>query len=120
MLEEEGLIQSRAGAKSCVIVTEQKLLEIRTELLEEDAKNAISSLKLMGVSREEAQNQVGELAVESHRLAIIPTAGKHEILCHEFVCSAENGSEYIIYVNTETGGQICPPVRLCFLIMPWE
>ncbi len=54
MLEDEGLIQSRTGAKSCVAVTVAKLREIREELLEDDAKNAVSSLKLMGVSKEEA------------------------------------------------------------------
>lgn len=54
MLEDEGLIQSRAGAKSCVVVTVAKLREIRSELLEDDAKNAVASLKLMGVSREKA------------------------------------------------------------------
>jgi len=57
------------------------------------------------VSREQAQEQVGELSVDNYRLAIIPTAGKYEKLCHEFVCSAENGSEYIIYVDAETGDQ---------------
>lgn len=54
MLEDEGLIQSRTGAKSCVAVTVGKLREIREELLEEDAKNAVNSLKMMGVSKEEA------------------------------------------------------------------
>lgn len=54
MLEDEGLIQSRTGAKSYVVVTDVKLREIRAELLEEDAKNAVSSLKMMGVSKEEA------------------------------------------------------------------
>ena len=54
MLEDEGLIQSRTGAKSCVAVTVAKLREIREELLEDDAKNAVASLKLMGVSKEEA------------------------------------------------------------------
>ena len=54
MLEDEGLIQSRTGAKSCVAVTVGKLREIREELLEDDAKNAVNSLKLMGVSKEEA------------------------------------------------------------------
>ena len=53
LLEDEGLIQSHAGAKSYVVVTVAKLREIREELLEEDAKNAIYSLKMMGVSREE-------------------------------------------------------------------
>lgn len=54
MLEDEGLIQSRAGAKSYVVVTEEKLAEIRAELLEADAKEAVAKLKLMGVSKEEA------------------------------------------------------------------
>lgn len=54
MLEDEGVIQSRTGAKSCVAITVAKLREIREELLEEDARNVVSSLKLMGVSKEEA------------------------------------------------------------------
>ena len=54
MLEDEGLIQSHTGAKSYVVVTVAKLREIREELLEDDAKNAVSSLKMMGVSKEEA------------------------------------------------------------------
>lgn len=58
MLEDEGLIQSRTGAKSYVVVTVAKLREIRTELLEADAKNAVDSLKLMGVSKEEAHTLI--------------------------------------------------------------
>ena len=54
MLEEEGLIQSRAGAKSCMVLDEITMQRIRTELLEADAKNAVASLKQMGVSKEEA------------------------------------------------------------------
>ena len=54
MLEDEGLIQSRTGAKSCVAVTVVKLREIREELLEEDAKTVVSALRQMGVSKEEA------------------------------------------------------------------
>ena len=54
MLEDEGLIQSRTGAKSCVAVTVGKLREIREELMEEDARSAVNSLKMMGVSKEEA------------------------------------------------------------------
>lgn len=58
LLEEEGLIASRAGAKSYVVVTEMKWKEIRTELLEDDAKNVVNSLKLMGVSKEEAHELI--------------------------------------------------------------
>ncbi len=58
MLEDEELIQSRTGAKSCVVVTEAKLQEIRAELLEDDAKGAVQSLKQMGVTREEAHGLI--------------------------------------------------------------
>lgn len=58
LLEEEGLIQSRTGAKSYVVITEMLLQKIRQELLDEDAKNAVRSLKLMGVSREEAHGLI--------------------------------------------------------------
>ena len=58
LLEEEGLIASRAGAKSCVMVTEAKLVEIREELLENDAKEAVAKLKLMGVSQDEAHGLI--------------------------------------------------------------
>lgn len=69
------------------------------------SSHCIRQLPEKKVGREEAQKQVGELAVENYRLAVIPTAGQYEKLCHEFVCSAENGSEYIIYVNAENGQQ---------------
>lgn len=58
LLEDEGLIQSRTGAKSCVVVTEKKLAEIRTELLEADAKDAMTKLRQMGVSKEEAHDLI--------------------------------------------------------------
>ena len=52
------MIQSRTGAKSCVVVTEKKLAEIRTELLEADAKDAVAKLRQMGVSKEEAHGLI--------------------------------------------------------------
>lgn len=58
LLEEEGLIASRTGAKSYVVVTEAKLNEIRVELLEADAKEAIAKLKQMGVSQAEAHTLI--------------------------------------------------------------
>lgn len=58
LLEDEGLIQSQMGAKSYVVVTEQKLQEIRAELLEDDARGAVDAFKLMGVSKEEAHNLI--------------------------------------------------------------
>ena len=54
MLEDEGLIQSRSGAKSCAVVDEQVVKRIRTELLEQDVKGIVKAMKQMGLSKEEA------------------------------------------------------------------
>ena len=54
MLEEEGLIRSHAGAKSCMALDRDTVTRLREELLEEDARAAVLKLKQMGVSAEEA------------------------------------------------------------------
>ncbi|MBE6789694.1 MAG: GntR family transcriptional regulator [Ruminococcaceae bacterium] len=54
ILEEEGLILSRAGAKSVINVSDEKLLEIKEELLINDIKNIVSALKQTGLSMEQA------------------------------------------------------------------
>lgn len=54
ILEEEGLIQSHAGAKSYMILDEDKIIRIRQELLEGDARAIVSAMKQMGLSREDA------------------------------------------------------------------
>lgn len=53
LLEEEDLIQSRSGAKSFMVLTEEKVQKIRQSLLEEDIKTVIGSLQQMGLSKEE-------------------------------------------------------------------
>lgn len=54
LLEDEGLIQSQAGAKSCVILTDAKLRILREELLEGDVKPLVGAMAQMGLSKEEA------------------------------------------------------------------
>lgn len=54
LLEEEGLIQSHSGAKSYMCLTAENIRKVRTELLENDARNAVTTLKQMGVTMEEA------------------------------------------------------------------
>lgn len=54
MLEEEGLIQSRSGAKSCMVLDKDRIYRLRRELLEGDVKCMVSQMRQMGVSREEA------------------------------------------------------------------
>ena len=54
LLEEEGLIHSHTGAKSCMVLTPERIARIREELLEEDARQAVEKLRQMGVSMDEA------------------------------------------------------------------
>ena len=54
MLEEEGVITSRSGAKSYTCVDEQTVDRIRRELLDSDTKLWVKAMKQLGVSKEEA------------------------------------------------------------------
>ena len=54
MLEDEGLILSHSGAKSCMQLDQNKIQTIRNELIQDDAAGAIKRLKLMGISKEDA------------------------------------------------------------------
>ena len=54
MLEEEGIIVSRAGAKSYTCVDEICVARIRRELLESDTYDWIKAMKQLGVPKEEA------------------------------------------------------------------
>ena len=54
LLEEEGLIASHSGAKSCMVLTEERIGDIRRELVEADARTAARALKQMGISLTEA------------------------------------------------------------------
>ena len=54
MLEEQGIIHSRSGAKSCVVVDNEMVERIKDELLEHTVKAVINSMKQMGVSCQEA------------------------------------------------------------------
>ena len=65
MLEEEGLITSHSGAKSYVDVTEEKIGQIRQELLQSDAKSIVTTMKQMGLSKEEALRLIAENWEES-------------------------------------------------------
>ena len=54
LLEEEGLVVSQSGAKSVVVLREETLGKIRSELLESDILSVVAALKQAGLSREEA------------------------------------------------------------------
>lgn len=54
LLEDEGLIESRSGAKSYMQLDEAKTKQIRKELLEGDAQSVVSSMQQMGITKAEA------------------------------------------------------------------
>ena len=60
LLEEEGLIQSRSGAKSCVRVEPDTIPRLRQEILSASLKTIIEAMKQMGMTREEAQAAIGK------------------------------------------------------------
>lgn len=46
-----------------------------------------------------------DLEVLSHQLALIPTSGEYEVLCHEFKCRTPENSHVIVYINATTGNE---------------
>ncbi len=56
------------------------------------------------VSQSSVRSQIdSRLTILSSDLAVIPTDGKNEILCHEFICQTPDGMHVIVYINAETG-----------------
>ena len=54
LLEEEGLITSRTGSGSCMVLSPERVKQVRQELLEADGRNAVRMLKSMGLSKQQA------------------------------------------------------------------
>ncbi|MGN0492492.1 MAG: PepSY1/2 domain-containing protein [Acutalibacteraceae bacterium] len=55
------------------------------------------------VSAEEAAKTVSpKLKIREMALALIPTKGGNEKRCYEFVCTAEDGREILVYINAVT------------------
>lgn len=59
LLEEEGLVQSHAGAKSYMSLAPDRVERIRAELLENDARAIVAAMRQMGLNREEALALIG-------------------------------------------------------------
>lgn len=56
------------------------------------------------ISVEAAEKAVSPLlTVQSHALALIPSSGKNERLCHEFTCRGEDGEQLLVYIDAATG-----------------
>lgn len=61
IMEDEWLIESRTGAKSCISITEDRLVRIRKQLVTEEIRSAITIFKQMGLSRQETLDQINAL-----------------------------------------------------------
>ena len=56
------------------------------------------------ITEDEARKVVSdELEILSHQLAVIPTDGEKEVLCHEYKCLAPDDRHFIVYVDAVTG-----------------
>ena len=54
LLEEEGLIESRSGAKSLMCLKSARLDQLKAELTDETARDLTQSLKQLGLSKKDA------------------------------------------------------------------
>ena len=64
LLEEEGLGQSHAGAKSFVCATERQRAALRRELTENELRGMVRNMKGMGLTAKEAAALVEKLYAE--------------------------------------------------------
>lgn len=60
LLEDEGLIHSRSGTKSCVVATEESVRKLRQEIMADRLKAMVSEMKQMGLSLPEAKETIAE------------------------------------------------------------
>ena len=61
ILEDEGLIESKLGAKSFLTIRPEQVTALRGELLVADTKTLVTAMKQMGISKEEALSFVAEM-----------------------------------------------------------
>lgn len=65
LLEEEGMIESHAGAKSYVVISDEITAKIRQELVEGEARAAVNGVRRMGLTKEEALSLFSKIWDES-------------------------------------------------------
>ena len=61
MLEEEGLLSSRPGAKSCIRVKEGTVERLRQQLLQDSLRTMVENMKQMGMTCAQAQEAIVRL-----------------------------------------------------------
>ena len=61
LLEDKGLVTSRAGAKSYIQATPEQIAVLRRELLETELQTMVDAARRMGLTREEAHRLLDTL-----------------------------------------------------------
>lgn len=64
MMEEEGLVESHTGAKSCVHADAGRVAALRQELTETELRAMVRSMKRMGLDRQSAWSLFERLYAE--------------------------------------------------------
>ncbi len=54
LLEQEGIISSRPGAKSEIVVTPEKAKALREELISQDVDNLVGAMQSLAIDKDEA------------------------------------------------------------------
>lgn len=67
MLEEEHLMESRTGAKSCMTLPPDTLDALRREVLSDELRAMARTLRQLGISREEALRLIEQAWKEDER-----------------------------------------------------
>ncbi|MCC8155892.1 MAG: germination protein YpeB [Oscillospiraceae bacterium] len=68
--------------------------------------HCVRTLPEVAVSTADAQAAVpSALRILAHQMALVPSDGQYETLCHEFKCANADGRHCIIYVNAVSGAQ---------------
>ena len=67
MLEEEHLMESRTGAKSCMTLPPDTLDALRREVLSDELRAMARTLRQLGISREEALRLIEQAWKEEER-----------------------------------------------------
>jgi germination protein YpeB len=55
--------------------------------------------------KEAAENLSANLTVQNAKLAVIPSSGKNERFCWEFLCKSDSGNQVLVYINADTGAE---------------
>ncbi len=97
---ENGVVMYPDMIKVTVALDNGEVVELdaRDYVMNHHARGSLSA----SVDRSEAEKIVSRhLETENAQLAVIPTDGRNEALCWEFLCDGEDDTEVLVYINAD-------------------